>query len=59
MLINKRESTSFKHLNDSKGFIEYQNYVDDIYKDIEEYNGDKRQKTVIIFDNVIADNIEI
>ena len=27
-----------KHLNDSKAFIEYSNDMDDIYKNIEEYN---------------------
>ena len=38
MLINKRESTGLKYLNDSKAFIEYSNDMDDIYKNIEEYN---------------------
>ena len=36
LLINKRESTCLKHLNDSKAFIEYSNDMDDIYKNIEE-----------------------
>ena len=34
-LIIKRESTGLKHFNDSKAFIEYSNYMDDIYKNIE------------------------
>ena len=46
LLINKRESTGLKYLNDSKAFIEYSFYwilillndMDDIYKNIEEYN---------------------
>ena len=37
-LINKRESRSLKHFNDSKAFIEYSNDMDDIYRNIEEYN---------------------
>ena len=37
-LINKRKSTELKHLNDSKDFIEYSNEMNDIYKNIEEYN---------------------
>ena len=41
LLINKRESASLKHLNDSKAFIEYSNDRDDIYEDIEEYNPNK------------------
>ena len=30
-LINKRESTGLKHLNNPKAFIEYSNDMDDIY----------------------------
>ena len=30
-LINKRESTDLKHLNDSKAFIEYSDDMNDIY----------------------------
>ena len=36
-LINKQESAGLKHFNDSKAFIEYSNYMDVIYKKIEEY----------------------
>ena len=42
LLISKRESTDLKYLNDSKAFIEYSNNIDDIYKNIEEYNPNKR-----------------
>ena len=42
LLINKRESTSTKYLNDSKGLIEYSNDMDD--KSIEEYNPNKKGK---------------
>ena len=31
LLVNKTESIDFKHLNDSKTFIEYSNDMDDIY----------------------------
>ena len=31
LLINKRESTGLKYLNDQKGFIKYSNDMDDIY----------------------------
>ena len=54
-LINKRESTGLKHFNDSKAFIEYSNYMDDIYKNIEEYNPNKKCKILIVFDDMIAD----
>ena len=55
MLINKRESTGLGYLNDSKAFIEYSNDMDDIYKNIEEYNPNKKQKILIVFDDIIAD----
>ena len=44
LLINKRESTGLKYLNDSKAFIEYSNDMDDIYKNNEEYNPKKPEK---------------
>ena len=44
-----------KYLNDSKAFIEYSNNMDDIYKNIEEYNPNKTRKISIVFDVMIAD----
>ena len=55
LIINKRENTSLKHFNDSKAFIEYSNDMDDIQKNIEENNPNKKQKTLIVFDDMIAD----
>ena len=37
-LINKRESTGLKRFIYFKAFIEYSNDMDDIYKNIKEYN---------------------
>ena len=54
-LINKRESTDLNHFNDSKAFIKYSNDEDDIYENIEEYNPNKKRKTLIVFDNIITD----
>ena len=54
-LINKQEYTGLKHLNDSETFIEYLNDMNDIYiiyLNIEEYNTNKKCKT-IIFDDMI------
>ena len=36
LLVNKRENTCLKYLNNSKALIEYSNDMDDIYKNIEE-----------------------
>ena len=55
MLINKRKSTGLKYLNNSKVFIEYSDDMDDIYKNIEEYNPNKKQKILTVFDDMMAD----
>ena len=55
MLINKRESTGLKNLNDSKAFIEYSNDMNNIYESIEENNPNKKQKILIVFDDTIGD----
>ena len=58
-LINKQEYTGLKHLNDSETFIEYLNDMNDIYiiyLNIEEYNTNKKCKT-IIFDDMIPDRL--
>ena len=38
-----------------KAFIEYSNDMDDIYKNIEKYNPNKKRKILIVFDDAIAD----
>ena len=48
-LINKRESTGLKHFNNPKTFIEYSNNMQDVYKNIEEYNIGKKRITSIVF----------
>ena len=55
LLINRTESTGLKYLNDSKAFIEYSSDMDDIYKNIEEYKPNKKQKILIVYHNMIAD----
>ena len=55
MLINQEENICLKHLNDSNALIEYSNYMDDIYKNIEEYNTNGKCIILIVFDDVIAD----
>ena len=56
-LINKKESTGLKYFNDSKSFIEYSNHMQDVYKNIDEYNTNKERKILIVFDDMIADMI--
>ena len=45
--INKRESNGLKHFNGFKAFIEYSNYMVDIYKNIEEYIPNKKRRILI------------
>ena len=56
-LINKREGVDINHFNDPKAFIEYSNDMHDVYKNIDEYNPDKENKILIVFDDMIADMI--
>ena len=58
-LINKRESTRLKYINDPKAFIKYSNDMQDVYKSIVEYNTDIERKILIVFDDMIADVIKI
>ena len=53
LLINKKESMGLKHLNDSKAFFEFSNDRDDIYINNEEHNPNKKQKTMIVFDDMM------
>ena len=56
-LINKCEKVGLNHFNDPKAFIEYSNDMQDVYKNIEDYNPIKKRKVLIIFDDMIADMI--
>ena len=56
-LINKREKVGLNHFNDTKAFMEYSNDVQDVYKNIEDYNPINKRKALITFDDMIADMI--
>ena len=56
-LINKREGVGIDHLNNPKAFIDYSNDILDVYKNIDDYNADKENKILIVFDDLIADII--
>ena len=56
-LIIKREKVGLDHFKDSKAFMEYSNDMQDIYKNIEDYNPGKKRKILIVFDGMIADMI--
>ena len=56
-LINKHEKVGLDHFKEPKAFIEYSNYMQDVYKNIEGYNPGKKRKILIVFDEMIADMI--
>ena len=56
-LINIRKKEGIDHFNDPKAYIEYSNNMHDVYKNIDEYNPDKENKILIVFDDMIADMI--
>ena len=55
LLMNQRESTGLKYLNDSKNFTEYSNGMDDIYKNIEEYSPNIKRNILNVFADMTAD----
>ena len=56
-LINKREKVRIDHFNDPKASAEYSNDMQDVYKNTDDYNSNKKRKVLIVFDNMIADMI--
>ena len=56
-LIKKSEKVGVNHFNDLKAFMEYSNDMQDVYKNIEDYNPIKKRKILIVFDDMIADMI--
>ena len=56
-LINKREKVGLNNFNDPKAFLEHSNDMQDVYKNIEDYNPIKKRKVLIVFDDMIVDMI--
>ena len=55
--INKTERVDINYFKDPKAFIEYSNDMHDVYKNIDDYNPDKENKILIVFDDMITDII--
>ena len=58
-LIKKREDVGIKHENNLNIFTECSNTMDDVYKNINDYNQSRKRKIVIVFDDMIADVMNI
>ena len=52
LLITGREKVGIKKLKYPKAFIEFPQIIDDVYKNLQDYNPTK--KSVKIFDDIIA-----
>ena len=59
LLVKKCESAGIKNFNDSEILIEYSNDMNDIYKNIEESNPNRKWKILIVFDDMVADMLSI
>ena len=57
-LINKREKVGLNHFNYPKALMEYSNDMQDVYKNIEDYNPTKKRKILIVFDDMIQNKIK-
>ena len=56
-LIKIREKVCIGYHNDPRAYIEYSNDMHNVYKNIDDYNSDEDCKTLIVFDDIIADMI--
>ena len=56
-LINIREKAGLNHYDDPKAFMDYSYNMQDVFKNIEEYNPRKNRNVLIVFDDMIADMI--
>ena len=56
-LINKREDVGKDPFNDPKAFIEHSNDMQNVSKNIDDYNLHKENKILIVFNDMIADMI--
>ena len=54
-MIKKRENCGANHFNDPNAFIECSNTMDDVCESIDDYNPNRKRKTLIVFDDMIAD----
>ena len=54
-MIEKRENAEIKHLNYPKAFIECSNTMDDVYRNLDDYNPKRKRKILTVLDGMIVD----
>ena len=55
MPINEREKVGTEKLKISQWFTDYLQTIDEVYKNLKDYNQAKKKKVLIVFDDMIAD----
>ena len=55
LLINGGEKREIKKLKHPKAFVDYSQKIDEVYKNLEDYNQTKKRRVLIVFDDMIAD----
>ena len=54
-LIKKRRDAGIKRFNDPNAFIECSDTIKDVYANIDDYSSSRNRKSLIVFDDMIAD----
>ena len=54
-MIEKRENARIKNYNDPTAFIEYSKTMGDFFSNIDDCNPKRKRKSLIVFDDMIAD----
>ena len=54
-LIKKRENVGIKYCKDPNAFIECSNTMDDVYRNIDDYNPSRKRKILIVFGDTIVE----
>ena len=55
LLINGRKKVGIKKFKNSKAFIDYSQIINNVYKNLENYNATKKSRVLIVFDDMKAD----
>ena len=50
-----RKKVGIKKLKNPKPFINYSQTINDVYKNLEDYNPTKKKRVLIVLDDMIAD----
>ena len=58
-LLMEEEKQELKILKNTEAFIDYSQTIDDVYENLEDYNPTKKKRVLIVFDDMIADKLQL